>query len=164
MALFGQSFNVNELPESQSYDLIPDGWYDAIITKADLKPTKDQTGERLNIRYDILGPTHQGRVVFVGINIKNKSAAAEEIGRQQLGSIMRAGGIPSLDDSDQLIGLRMQIKVKTRTQDGYDPSNDVSGFKAIEGAMLPPVSKPAAATAASAGDTTGKAAPPWAKK
>lgn len=157
MALLDEAFDVNSIPEQEnSFDPIPEGWYDAIIAKAEVKPTKDGTGKYINVRYDVLGPTHQGRVVFSIVNIRNKSAQAQSIGVQQLGSIMRAIGLNRVDDTDQLIGGTLQIKVTIRKQEGYEPTNDVRGFKATEGAAMPTISAPPA--------STGKAAPPWSKK
>ena len=162
MASFGQTFDVNELPESQGdFAPIPEGWYNAIINKADIKPTKDGTGQYIAIRYDITGPTHQGRVVFGNVIIKNKSSQAEEIGRQALGSIMRAIGLARVEDTDQLIGGNLQIKVSIRTQEGYEPTNDVRGYKAIEGSAPMPM---ASAAPAAQSSTNTKAAPPWQKK
>lgn len=161
MALLDEVFDVNSIPEQENnYDPVPEGWYDVVISKADVKATKDGTGQYISICYDITGPTHQGRKVFGIVNIRNKSAQAQNIGVQQLGSIMRSIGIARVDDTDQLIGGQLQIKVTIRKQEGYDPSNDVRGFKAIEGLSLPP----AAATTAAAPAASGKAAPPWAKK
>lgn len=160
MALLSQSFDVNDLPASTGdYGPIPDGWYSVTIKGADLKPTKDQTGEYIAIRYDVTGPSHSGRVVWGNINVKNKSTQAEEIGRQQLGSLLRAVGIHSLQDTDQLIGANLSIKVSTRTSEGYEPTNEVRGFKAIDGAALPQVDSAPKAEAAPT-----KAAPPWQKK
>ena len=160
MALLDEAFDINALPEQQNnYDPIPEGWYDVVISKAEVKPTKDSTGQYISIRYDVTGPTHQGRVVFSIVNIKNKSPEAENIGRQQLGSIMRAIGLTRVDDTDQLIGGRLQAKVTIRKQDGYDPTNDVRGYKAIDGAVLP-----SASVAKEPAGVTGKASPPWAKK
>jgi len=159
MAQFSESFDINSLPEQQNdFAPLPEGWYAAVINKAEIRDTKDKTGQYVAVRYDITGPTHQGRVVFGNINIKNKSTAAEEIGRQALGSIMRAIGLSRVDDTDQLIGGALQIKLSIRTQEGYEPTNDVRGYKAIEGAAMPKVSTPAPA------QDDGKAAPPWAKK
>lgn len=159
MALLSQSFDVNDLPAQQNdFSPLPDGWYTAAIKSAEMRDTKDKTGQYIAIRYDILGPTHQGRVVFGNINIKNKSTAAEEIGRQALGSIMRAVGLARVDDTDQLIGHSLQIKLSTRVQDGYEPTNEVRQFKVIEGGHLPPLS--IAIPAPSAQVVT----PPWAKK
>lgn len=160
MALLNQTFDVNSLPAQQDYAPIPAGWYNASITKAEIRATKDKLGEYVAIRYDILGPQHQGRVVFGNINTKNKSSQAEEIGRQQLGSIMRAVGLNTLNDTDQLIGSTLQIKVGISEQAGYEPSNDVRGYKAIEGGAMPQAQQFAPESTNSA----PKSAAPWAKK
>lgn len=167
MAFLGSSFSASELPQSdRSYDLIPDGWYTVKITEAKVSPTKSGTGEKIDVRYDILGPSQQGRVIFGAINIRNQNPTAESIGLQQLGEIMRAIGLDRIEDSDQLVGGELQIKVRIKQPTdkdkaaGYDqPKNDISGFKACEGRSAPlpgPTSAPAA--------STGAATPPWAKK
>jgi hypothetical protein len=74
--------------------------------------------------------------VFGNLNIKNPNPKAEEIGRQQLGNIMRAIGLTKVNDTDQLIGGDLSIKLKvTAETDNYAASNDVSGFKAITGSI-----------------------------
>ncbi len=159
MALLNEAFDVNSLPESSGdFQPLPEGWYNATIAKAEIRDTKDKTGQYIAVRFDITGPTHQGRVVFGNVNIKNKSTQAEEIGRQALGSIMRSIGLSRVDDTDQLIGGNLQIKLSIRTQEGYEPTNDVRSYKAIEGGAMPSASAPVTG----GGDT--KAAPPWAKK
>lgn len=159
MAFLGETFETASLPEGRSYDLLPDGWYNVTITKADLGPTKSGTGQKIDVRYDITGPTHQGRVIFQSVNIRNQSQKAEEIGRQQLGEIMRAVGLAKVQDTDELIGGHLCVKVKTKpAENGYEARNEVSGFKAIDGSA-PPVRTAQAPAAASAA-----AAPPWAKK
>lgn len=167
MAFLGSTFSASELPQSErSYDLIPEGWYTVKITDAKLAPTRAGTGEKIDVRYDIMGPTQQGRVTFGSINIRNQNPTAESIGLQQLGEIMRAVGLDRIEDTDQLIGGELQIKIKIKQPTdkdkaaGYDqPKNEISGFKAVEGrsASLP---EPAAAAPAS----SGAASPPWAKK
>ena len=164
MASLGQTFYVNDLPQGNgSFEPLPPGWYTATITKADLRSTKDGSGEYISVRYDITGPTHQGRVVFGNLNIKNASAKAEEIGRQQLGEIMRSIGLPEVENTDQLIGGTLQIKLDIRpATEQYAAQNEVKGFKAIGGSAPPSfAANPAAAPAAAA---PAKAAPPWAKK
>ena len=101
MAFLGETFSTDSLPVSdRSYDLIPEGWYNATITKAELNNTKAGTGQKIDMRYDITGPTQQGRVVFGTVNVRNQSQKAEEIGRQQLGEIMRAVGLAKIQDTD----------------------------------------------------------------
>ena len=167
MAFLGQTFDANELPQGNggNYDPLPPGWYTATITAAELKPTKDGSGQYIKVRYDITGPSHQGRVVFGNLNIKNASAKAEEIGRQQLGEIMRAIGLAKVTDTDQLIGGVLQIKLGVlAATEQYAAQNEVKGFKAITGSA-PTFAAPAASPSASAPASAApaKAAPPWAR-
>jgi hypothetical protein len=166
MAFLGQTFDADELPQGNTYEPLPAGWYTATITAAELKPTKDGSGQYIKVRYDITGPTHQGRVVFGNLNIKNASAKAEEIGRQQLGDLMRAIGLARITDTDQLIGGVLSIKLDVRAAtEQYPAQNEVKGFKAITGSaptFAAPAASPAAASPAAA--APAKATPPWAAK
>lgn len=157
MAFLDQTFEADAMPVSEkSYEPLPAGWYTASITAAELKNTKAGTGQYIAIRYDIIGPTHQGRIVFGNLNIRNPNATAEGIGRQQLGEIMRAIGIAKVQDTDELIGGQLSIKIAIKVSEQYGDQNEVKGFKAIAGSTPPaPVAKAAA---------SGKAAPPWQKK
>ena len=165
MAFLGETFSTESLPvPDRSFELVPEGWYNATITKAELGKTKAGTGDKIDMRYDITGPTQQGRVVFGTVNVRNQSQKAEEIGRQQLGEIMRAVGLAKINDSDELIGGSICIRVKIRQpteQDkinGYgDARNEVGGFKSASGA-LPQVTTSPEPTA-----QPGGAKPPWAK-
>lgn len=165
MALLNQSFHADDLPPSGNYDPIPAGKYQAKITEATVGLTKSGTGEYIKVRWDILGPAHQGRAVFQNLNIRNQSSAAEEIGRRQLGEIMRAIGLATVSDTDQLIGGEAEIKVKVQESDQYGPRNEVAATMPLASrAPLPQpaaASKPAASTPAAA---PSRAAPPWAKK
>lgn len=159
MAFLGETFSTDSLPVSdRSYDLIPEGWYNATITKAELNNTKAGTGQKIDMRYDITGPTQQGRVVFGSVNVRNQSQKAEEIGRQQLGEIMRAVGLAKINDSDELIGGSICVRVKIKpAENGYDARNEVGGFKSASGVM-PQVTSSPEPTA-----PVGGAKPPWAK-
>ena len=168
MAFLGQTFDINELPQGNgSFDPLPPGWYTAMIKKADLQPTKDGSGQYIKVRYDITGPTHQGRVVFGNLNIKNASAKAEEIGRQHLAELMRSIGLSKVTDTDQLIGGMLQIKLDIRpATEQYSAQNEVKGFRAVGGSAPPSFaanSSPAQA-ASPAPAAPSKAAPPWAAK
>lgn len=169
MSFLGETFSTDDLPVSdRSYDLIPDGWYSATISKAELNQTKAGTGTKIDIRYDITGPTHEGRVVFGSVNIRNQSAGAEKIGREQLGEIMRAIGLAKVEDTDQLIGGTVQIKVKIRKPSEKDKAagytndqNEIGGWKSESGAAPIPVSRPSSAPAATSAPAGAK--PPWQK-
>lgn len=167
MAFLEHAINLDDLPESNTgeFQPLPAGWYSATINKASLEPTKDGTGQKISMRYGITGPTHQGRVVFGNLNIKNKSAKAEEIGRAQLGDIMRALGLRQVSDTDQLVGGTLQIKLDVKTDEQYGTRNEVKGYKATGDAMVY-FGKPVEVNpddTATIKKMTGSA-PPWAKK
>lgn len=162
MALLNETFDAATLPQNtSSFSPLPKGWYSATIAGAELKTTKNGSGQYIAVRYDIIGPTHQGRVVFGNINIRNQNIKAEEIGRAQLGDLIRSIGVATLKDTDQLLGKSVQIKLDISQQEGYDPRNEVRAFKALEGANMPMTQMPAAPQATQA---SASAAPPWAKK
>jgi hypothetical protein len=159
MSFLDVAINAADLPVSEnSFDPLPAGWYQVNIKGAELKDTKAGTGQYIAVQYDVLGPTHQGRVVFGNLNIRNPNPKAEEIGRQQLGELMRAIGLATVQDTDQLIGGQLSIKLKIRKSEEYGDSNDVSGYKALDGGIAqspaPAQASPQVATASAA---------PWAK-
>jgi len=165
MGNLGQSYNTNDIPENENnFEPIPAGWYEVSINSAELKDTKAGTGEYIAMRYDVLGPAHQGRVIFGNLNIRNPNPKAQDIGIQQLGEMMRAIGLPSVEDTDQLVGGHLEVKVKIReASGGYDASNDVSGFRAVKGGAVPMATKKAAKPE-KADAAPAAASPPWAKK
>ena len=164
MAFLNEAFDVNELPQGTGggdFSPLPAGWYTVTITQAELKDTKAGNGQYIKLRYDVTGPTHQGRVVFGNLNIKNPNPKAEEIGRQHLGDIMRAIGLAKVTDTDQLIGNSLSIKLEVKESEQYGASNEVKGFKSVSGSAAPVAASMPAAGASAA---TAKAVPPWAKK
>lgn len=151
------SRRADELPE-QEYSLVPEGSYNADIEKAELRQTKDGTGQYINLQMKILGPTSAGRVVFGTINIQNKSEKAEEIGLRQLKELRAALGMAALRDTDDLVGRQVKVKVKIQPEkDGYPARNSVAGYASVSGNTMP---MPSAATTTPAAATS---APPWAR-
>jgi len=143
-------FTLDSVPaQTNSYEALPAGMYEATIANAEIKDSKSG-GKYINVRYDITGPSHAGRVVFGMITINNANPKAEEVGRQQLGSLIQAIGLDKLADTDQLIGGQLIIKLTVENSEQYGEQNRVQGFRAANKA-----SKPSAATTNT---------PPWASK
>jgi hypothetical protein len=160
MAFLDEEFNVDTLPVgNNNFEPLPEGWYNSTITGAEIKPTKAGDGKYIAVKYAITGPSHQGRVVFGNLNIKNASTKAEEIGRSQLGDIMRAIGLAKVTDTDQLIGGNLGIKLSVRT--GDYAGNEIKAFRALGGVQPAPTS--ILSTPSSVKTAPAKAAPPWAK-
>jgi hypothetical protein len=138
MASLNEEFDASSVEVStNTYEPVPAGWYSVRVNDADLRTTKAGNGQYIAVRYDIVGPSHEGRVVWGNLNIKNPSSKAEEIGRQQLAELMVAVGLKKVSDTDQLIGGELSIKLAIRKSDEYGDSNDVKGFKAISGSPAP---------------------------
>jgi hypothetical protein len=160
MALLGGEYKRDEMPQSQFGPI--DGWRHVVITEAEVKDTKAGDGRYLKLRLDILGPTDQGRVGWANITIRNPSSKAEEIGRQQLGDVMRAVGIATLTDTDQLINKHASVKFVSKDDPNYGPSNEVKGWKPVQETVT---TKPAQASAVTSKPrVAGVNQPPWKKK
>jgi hypothetical protein len=146
----------SEAPKSdRNFDPLPPGWYSVRITESTVKDTNAGTGNYLKLRYDVVADPGAGRVIFGNLNLRNPNPEAERIGAQQMGELLRAVGMARLDDSDQLIGKTLDVKVNIRVSEQYGDSNDVKAFRSNG-------SKPAAGgTSAPAASTAKK--PPWAK-
>lgn len=173
MAFLNVPINIDDLPEDTGGDFspVPEGEYTCQIKSADVQQTKDGSGQYIKIRLDITGPTHSGRVVFTNINIQNKSAEAERIGRGQLRSIMSALGLVTLQDTDQMIGGELSVKLSVReartdekTGKTYEASNEVKAYKAAGGAAPMSIASGGMPKTAARAAAPDKAAPPWAKK
>lgn len=138
MASLNEEFDASSVEAStNTYEPVPAGWYNVRVNDADLRTTRAGNGQYIAVRYDIVGPSHEGRVVWGNLNIKNPSSKAEEIGRQQLAELMGAIGLKKVSDTDQLIGGELSVKLAIRKSDEYGDSNDVKGFKAISGSPAP---------------------------
>lgn len=127
------NFDVNaaEYDEDSSFDLVPAGWYQMFISKAELRPTKSG-GSMISVSYDITGPTHQGRKIFGNFNWENANPVAQEIGRKQFAQQVRALGLPGIQSLDDLINLPFDGKVGIQKSKDpqYEDSNRVTAFAA----------------------------------
>ena len=137
-----------------------------MMMRTEIKPTK-KGGEMINIRYDITGPEHVGRVVFGNINTVNDNPVAVQIGFEQLGQILRAIGLERLRDTDELSGHTLQIKVKISKSEGYDDANEVCGWRAVPSSIpkspFADLKSDLGAEPAPKKASTAKANPPWVK-
>lgn len=160
MARLDEVISLDSIPQREntgSFEPLPDGWYDVTISGCEVKDTKAGTGKYLHVRYDVTGPSHAGRVVFGNLNIRNANPKAEEIGRQQMGELMRAIGVAKIGDTDELVGRACKVKLTTRKSEQYGDSNEIKGWKGAGGAA--PAGKVSTAPA-----VTARPTPPWAKK
>ena len=142
--LAGYNFNAEEVEPSSSFDPIPAGWYTAIISNSELKATRDGYGEYLSLTLQVIEGQYENRLVFARLNLKNANDKAVDIARKDLAAICRAVGVMSPQASEELHDIPLMIKVKVRAASGdYEASNDIGGYKAVEGQDLTPAPKAA---------------------
>jgi hypothetical protein len=150
------SFDANTVqPASADFEPIPGGWYQFVIEKSELKPTKAGTGAMISLMAKVQGPTHANRVVFGNINYQNPNAQAQEIGQRQLSALCHSIGVLNLNNVGQLCGIpfegRIKITAPTYNVKGdvnsgilYEARNEFMGFRAIGAGTAGAGSAPAA--------------------
>jgi hypothetical protein len=126
------NFDATQVEPDTGFDTVPAGWYNVSMDESDLKPTKDGAGTYLQARFNILDGQYRGRKLFTRLNIRNANSQAQEIALRQLSAIGHAVGVLHIQDSQQLHGLPLKVKVKIRKgDDNYEDSNEIISYKNI---------------------------------
>lgn len=170
--IYGSEFDTDRPDAATGFDVLPAGWYPIEIEKAEIKTTKAGTGKYLHLEMTVLDGEQGfgGRKLFPNINLMNPSTKAVEIGQRELAALGQACGLGAITDSDELLGHQVEARVKVEQQDGYEPDNRVTAYRAIGGAAAKretaPRSAPepratTAAPAATAAATATAAKRPW---
>lgn len=153
MATF--SFNAASVEPMQprSYAPLPDGEYEMIITKSDVKPTKAGNGHYLELEMQVIGGEHSGRRHWERLNVDNPNKQAEDIATAALAALCIAVDVPDMTDTVQLHDIpfiaTLEIDRKDPTRNkitGYANSAATTSAAPVKAAA--PAAKPAAAPAA----------------
>ena len=129
MAMLPNVFNTSEV-ESDENNLLPEGWYTAQIVKSEIKDTKSG-GKYISLHFKIVEGDYAKRMVFANLNIVNANETTVKIAMQQLKKICEALGIEEFEDTSELHGQDLQIRVKTQAATSNFPAkDDVKDFKA----------------------------------
>lgn len=156
-------FNPNDVPQSDNdFDVLPAGWYRAKIVGSEEKQTKRGDGSYLSLQFCIIGPSDgsskfENRRVFTNLNLNNPNPKAVEIATRDLADICRAVGVLSPQTSEQLHEKPLMIKLSIRRSEEWGDSNEVKGYRPMQGAGAPRSGSPAPAAG-------GGARPGWASK
>lgn len=127
------NFDATQVAPDLGFETVPAGWYNAMIDESEMKPTKDGSGAYLQTRFNIIDGQYANRKIYMRLNLRNTNPVAQEIAYKQLSAIAHAVGVLHVQDSSQLHGLPMKIKVKLRkdTSGQYEDSNEISSIKNI---------------------------------
>lgn len=129
-------FDARQVAPQAALEIIPAGWYKAAMDESEMKPTRDATGSYLACRFNLLEGQYAGRKVFTNLNLRNANAKTVEIAFAQLSAIAHAVGVMDVQDSSQLHGRPLMIKLKVRKDDSgeYEDRNEISSYKAVDAA------------------------------
>jgi hypothetical protein len=124
------NFDATQVAPNEAIEPIPAGWYNAMIDESEMKPAKTEGNYFLQLRFTIIEGMYANRKVYTRLNLRNSNPQAQEIAYKELSAICHAVGVMQVQDSQQLHGRPLKIKVKLKpAADGYDASNEVNGFK-----------------------------------
>ena len=153
-------WNAEEVPPQDSLDPLPAGWYQVIITDSEMKPTKRGDGEYLQLELTITEGEHSGRKLWDRLNLNKPNHTAVDIAQRAQSSIWHAVGNLTPNDSAELHDIPIEAKVSVKPgSDGFDPRNEVKGYRAIGEAATTPATTAPRTAAKPAGS-----APPWRQK
>jgi hypothetical protein len=161
------NFDASAVEPQQSFDALPVGRYEVIITDSEMKDTKAGTGQYLQLTFSVTGGQHDGRKLWSRLNLVNPNATAVGIAERELSAICHCVGIITPADSEELHDRPLIVDViqELNPMSGQQ-TNRIKGYAQADGS--PAASKPApkAKPAAPAGFAAGKvpAAAPWAAR
>lgn len=127
------NFDANQVEPDAGMDVVPAGWYNVAVDETEMKPTKGGDGAYLKFRFTILDGQYHGRKLFINLNIRNPNPQTVEIAQRQLSAICHATGVLNLQDTQQLYGIPLKVKVSVRKDPTgqYEDQNDIKSFKNI---------------------------------
>lgn len=160
MANFNFNASSVEPMEARTYEPLPNGDYDMIITKSDVKPTKAGTGHYLELEMQVVGGEHSGRRHWERLNVDNPNKQAQDIAQAALAALCFAVGVEDMSDTEQLHDIPFIAKVDI---DRKDPTrNRITGYVNTGSAAV--AATPAKAPAPAAKPAAAASAPkrPWA--
>jgi hypothetical protein len=115
---------------TSSYEPIPAGWYEAEVAKSEMKDTKSG-GKMLSVQFKIIDGDYEKRVVYANFNLVNSNPQAVEIAQRELGNLIHACGLEDIEDSVDLHGIPIAIRVKIQegTAAYPEPRNAIAAYK-----------------------------------
>lgn len=163
MADLGGPFNAmeNEGDGQRDFRALPRGDYSVTVVDSDLKPTREGTGQYLEVELEVLSGEHQGRKVWDRMNLVNKNPKAVEIGKETLAALCKAVGKLSINDSQELHGIPIVAHLIVEPAKGqYAETNRVRGYYPSKGnPAIAAIQQQTVST--QGGASSGGSTPPW---
>lgn len=125
--------------EDIGFKPLPAGTYGAKITSANISPNKKGDGKYIKLELTLVGRKGiKGRKVFEYLTIQHKNEQVVSIALGKLKKlIISVGKEPdSLEDTSELVGEMVAIKLKLENSPEFGPQNRVTGFDKFDEDLL----------------------------
>jgi len=146
------NFDAREVKPSAAPDPIPAGKYLVEINESEMKETKNKDGSYLELVFTVVDGEYRGRKLWDRLCINHPNAKTVEIARANLSAICHSVGVLQPQDSVQLHGLPLCVRVILKEDNNGEKRNEIKGYYRRED-----IEQPVAAPQAPVGDNTA----PW---
>ncbi len=139
MAELPDVFRTEDHEEMKDFEVMPiDKPYLGEVIKSEVKATKAGTGLRANFQVKILESAYEekdgsdkyaGRLVFIGLNVKNPNPEAVRISQTELKSMSIAMNIDGdVEDTDEYHEIPFGFLLKVSKSEGYPDKNEIKKY------------------------------------
>ena len=128
-------FDATGVEPAGSFDPLPAGDYEVVIVESTWKPTKAGTGSYLELKAQVTKGEHEKRNLWARLNLKKPNATAVEIAKRELSAICHAVGVLRPKAKEELHGIPLVAKVVVKDNQNGEPTNEVKGWKPVDGAQ-----------------------------
>ena len=126
-------FDATGIEPAGTFEPLPPGDYEVVITESTWRPTKAGTGSFLELKCQVVGGDYDKRNLWARLNLKNPNATAVEIAKRELSAICHAVGVLRPKSKEELHGIPLIAKVVVRENQNGEPSNEIKGWKPKDG-------------------------------
>lgn len=160
------NFDANQHEPAVERGPVPSAWYAMQIVNSEIRPTAAKDGNYLWLEYEMMEavhPNYKGRKAWENLNIDNPNTQTVQIANSQLSAICRSVGVMLVQDSNQLHGKPLSVKLGIEpATEKYKAKNVVNAYASInEHFGTNPAATAPAQTVGSAPGAASK--PPWQK-
>lgn len=169
MAIFTFSTQGQKRSE-ESGILYEEGWYPVIISETSFGPNSQNTGNILKVKFNFAEGVYKGKAYSNGYNVQHQNQEAVRIAYEQLTDLLLASGVPEMQDTQQLHGKCLWIKIvqradkQGRVRNSLDKCLSIQEYQMREGGQAQtrpaaPIVPPAPAYAPPAAPTQAPVSP-----
>lgn len=128
------NFNPSEHGDMGGGNLLPKGEYEAVISKAEMTPTKAGDGEYIDMEFTVIGGEFENRKLWEKLNVINPNPKAVEIANKALATICRKLNIEQLTNLTQLLNKPIKLIVGIKLDNQYGDKNKIFNYGTARGA------------------------------